>query len=416
MSLRIAMLSIHSSPLGRMGTRDTGGMSVYLQELAREMGSRGHFVDIFTRATAKETEPVVKPFPNVRVVSLHVRGAEKAPKTALYDHAEAFAAAMTDFCRETAIEYDLIHSNYWLSGVVGSRFAMLHPCPHFITFHTLGAAKMTSRSGHTEDSRRVDVEAELAARCDGVIAPTAAERLRLISLCGARSETIHVVPCGVNLKRFAPDAGDDAPAEELRKDPGRAVLLGVGRFDPMKGIQRLLAGVACLNAAGAAVDLVLVGGDGPGSPEHRRVRRQVRGLGMDERVRIVGSVDHRKMPSYYRGADAVGVASRYESFGLVVLEALACGTPVVSTPVGVAPEVIRPGVNGYLAAAGDAESLAQTIARTLRLARERDPLQIHATVSEFDWSRVASLLLDAYRKSIDPTHRHKMGKHREPAI
>jgi glycosyltransferase involved in cell wall biosynthesis len=89
---------------------------------------------------------------------------------------------------------------------------------------------------------------------------------------------------------------------------------------------------------------------------------------------------------------------------------------VVSTPVGVAPEVIRPGVNGYLAAAGDAESLAQTIARTLRLARERDPLQIHATVSEFDWSRVASLLLDAYRKSIDPTHRHKMGKHREPAI
>ena len=398
MHFRITMLSIHSSPMGRMGTRDTGGMSVYVRELAREMGVRGHQVDIFTRRTPADMSRVISPWLNVRVVFIEVAGTGALSKGALYDHSNAFAEAIDAFRRETGLVYDLIHSNYWLSGVVGGRLKALWRCPHVITFHTLGSAKTAALAGHTEHTLRVIEETRMMRHCDGVIAPTAAEGRRMAFLCDDRPENIHVIPCGVDLNRFKPATrrGYDS---ERRSGPGSPLLLFVGRFDPMKGIETMLTSLTHLPSE-PAVALALIGGDGTASPEHRRIVTLARALGIADRVRFLGAVPHRTMPRHYREADAVVVASRYESFGLVILESMASGTPVASTPVGIAPELIQPGVNGFLAPAGDPLRLAEAISRTLLLARRQDPMKIRHTVIKFGWPHLASMLLDAYRKSV----------------
>lgn len=390
--LRIALLSIHSGPLGRMGTRDTGGMNVTVRELARELGGRGHRMDIFTRWVPREAEAVAEPFANVRVVPLRVEGAEQAPKEALAGHADAFADRIAAFAPDPGDRYDLVHSHYWVSGAVGRRVAAARGLPHAVTFHTLGIAKTASREGHAEHGQRLAEEADLASRCDAVVAPTEAERARIASLPGARPDAIHVVPCGVDLERFRPRE-EDAPPPEMASRGGGPVLLFVGRFDPMKGMSTLLAAAARLSGRPPA-ELVMAGGDGPGSPGLERMRGLALELGIADRVRFAGPVHHSEMPRYYRAADAVVVASRYESFGLAILEALACGTPVAATPVGVAPEVIRDGVTGCLSSGFGAEELAQAVARTLSLAPDR--LQVRAAVSGFAWPRVADRLLDVY--------------------
>jgi D-inositol-3-phosphate glycosyltransferase len=366
-------------------------MSVYVKESARHMGSRGHRVDVFTRS---DCERVQTPHPNVRVVHLPVAGAAGLSKSDLFGRTEAFAEAVDGFREKGGGSYDLIHSHYWISGVVGQRLRSLWRCPHWISFHTLGTAKMAARNGHGETSVRIAEEARLARECDGLIAPTDAEIDRLAAMTDGCREKIRLVPCGVDLERFHP-AGRTGPTLEQRSGPPTHRLLYAGRFDPMKGLRTLLTSIARLRAE-PVVELEIVGGEGPDSPEHRRLLRLARDLGLEKRIHATGSVEHRRMPERYRAADAVVVASRYESFGLVLLESLACGTPVASTSVGVAPQVIRPGVNGYLANAGDDRSLAEAITRTLQLARIQDPATIRATVSGFGWHVTASRLLECY--------------------
>jgi D-inositol-3-phosphate glycosyltransferase len=398
MMLRIAMLSLHSSPMGRMGTRDTGGMSVYVRELARELGRRGHQVDIFTRS---ETSRVMIPWPNVRIVFVGVKGSEKASKSALLDYASAFTEVIDRFRTDGRIAYDMIHSNYWLSGVVGEHLKTRWGCPHTMTFHTLGAAKTAARAGHTEQGLRMAEETRLVQSCEGLIAPTQEERERLISLYGGRAEKIHVIPCGVDLALFKPRF-QTAGANNHRPARGSPRLLFVGRFDPMKGIERLLHSLVHLSSEPAAT-LSVIGGDGPASSAHRRIAELAGTLGLAARVRFLGTVSHRMMPRHYQAADAVVVASAYESFGLVILEALASGTPVATTPVGIAPHLIQAGVNGYMAQNGDDQSLADAIRRTLTPAGRWDPMRIRETVVGFGWPRLASMLTDAYHRMLSIT-------------
>jgi D-inositol-3-phosphate glycosyltransferase len=183
--------------------------------------------------------------------------------------------------------------------------------------------------------------------------------------------------------------GQPGPAD------GSALLLFVGRFDPMKGIETLLRSFRLLPSA-QKVDLVLIGGDGRDSPTGQWLNEYVERLGIAGRVHQLGPADHAEMPGWYQKADAVVISSYYESFGLVILEALASGKPVASTPVGIAPSVIKPGVNGYLAVCGDDSSLAESIASVLRLAKTSDPQKIRESVSSYSWAKVATLMVDAY--------------------
>jgi D-inositol-3-phosphate glycosyltransferase len=402
MSLKIAMLAIHSSPLGRLGARDTGGMSVYLLEIARELGNQGHKIDIFTRATNTNNMEIINPLPNVRIVYLDVTGtASLAPET-LCEYTKNFAEAIIRFSEKEDISYVLIHSNYWVSGVVGKCLKSVWQCPHLITFHTLGTAKMAALANHHETEKRLREEASLLKHCDGIIVATEAEKEFLVTNKMAKPKKIHVVPAGVNLDHFKPNVLHQyQPSQNVNQE--NFVLLYVGRFDAMKGMELLLSSISLL-PLNPAVNLIMIGGDGPGTVNHEYIITLARQLGISKRINLIGSIDHRLMSRYYQKADAVVVTSYYESYGLVTLEALATGTPVVSTNVGVAPQVIRPGVNGYLVNGRDSRMLAETITRTLRLSRQQNPVSISKSVAGFGWSRTARLLLSLYN---DPISKNK---------
>lgn len=390
---RIAMLSIHSSPLGRLGSMDTGGMSVYLLELATELGKRGRQVDIFTRETEPGMEQLIDYAANVRIISLAIGGTKDLYRSALLTHLHRYRHAIETFCRQSGFNYQVIHSNYWLSGIVGDQLKAVWQCPHVITFHTLGNAKIAARKHHQEDLRRIYEEARLLQCCDGVIVPTYEERERLLAMKGGNRSRLYIVPLGVNLEHFKPDECIvDVKLADRKNNP---VVLFAGRFDPMKGVEMAVKAMRLLSEKPEA-HLLLVGGDGSKSAARKKLEHVVNELRMNEQIHFHGAVDYQQMPHYYRKADAVVVSSYYESFGMVILEALASGTPVAATAVGIAPHVIQPGINGYLAADTNEHSLADAITGTLELARQGKGQNIRRSICDYSWARVAGSMLDVY--------------------
>ncbi len=384
--LRIAMLCLHSNPLGRLGTRDTGGMSVYVTELAAGLAERGHRVDVFTAAPSPGAG-VLRP--GVRIIQVTPWSGPPPSKDAFYPLLPAVWDAVEEHRRRERVRYDLVHSHYWLSAVVGAWAARAWDAPHVVTFHTLGAVK--AALGGEEPGVRVRCEAEIARRCDRIVVPSLREARHLEAHCGVDRGRVAVIPCGVDLDRFRP--GDRSAARRrLGLPPGAPVVLYVGRFAPLKGIDRLVRAAPLLPSG---VRLVLVGGDGPGDPERARLQRLAGDLGVAGRVRFAGRVDHRALPPYYRAADVLVLPSLYESFGLVVLEALACGTPVVATPVGAVEQVVRPGLTGEIAADPSPGELARCIRRVLDRGR-RAPGAVRDSVQGLSWRSVAAAVEGEY--------------------
>ena len=241
-ALRIAMISVHSSPLGPLGTQDTGGMSVYIRELAREMGRRGHRVDIFTGAGETADPPLQRLHPNVRLVRLSLGPGRHAPKAELHAHLSRFALALHEFRGRTAAEYDLIHSHYWLSGRVGEDVRAGWGLPHIVTFHTLGAVKDALFGPGAESSVRIAAERELAAACDRVVVTSAREKENLVRYYSVDPYRVRVVPCGVDHGPFptAGPAGGAAAHRGGRERTDRAVRRAVR---PGEGGRAAAAGV-----------------------------------------------------------------------------------------------------------------------------------------------------------------------------
>jgi D-inositol-3-phosphate glycosyltransferase len=348
-------------------------------------------VDIFTCTSATDTPVFDEPHPNVRIIHLLPSPATSggSPSTQI----STSVGLIRDYCRSDGATYHLVHSHYWLSGAVGQVLSDLWNIPHLCTFHTRALAKQAALAAHHEDDMRLEAEDELLRTCDRLIVSTAKEADELARRATDGSARIRVIPCGVDLQHFSPPVGPGPISLQASAKP--AQLLFVGRFDPMKNISLLLDSLACLDDA---VHIRFLGGGQTGTAECEALLREARERSVQDRVELYGSVAHEHIPACYRAADAVVVSSLYESFGLVVLEALACGTPVVSTPVGIAPQVIKNGFNGYLEDPGDPARFATAIRRTLELARSCDPAAIRKTVAAFAWVRVARSLLDVYNE------------------
>jgi D-inositol-3-phosphate glycosyltransferase len=388
------MLSVHSSPLGELGTQDTGGMSVYIRELSEELGRRGHRVDVFTRLDGSRGDSIVRFSEKVRLIHLRAGANGHLHKWALHPHLADFCRELEAFRAQHGIHYDLVHSHYWLSGLVGSWARDRWEVPHIILFHTLGALKNMTVDAEREPEFRLATERDLVETCDRVLAPTPRERDHLIRYCGARPEKIGVVPCGVNLERFRPM--DKARARQLLGfSPEEAIVLFVGRFAPLKGIERLLAAATRLEEP-RRLRLVLVGGNGDGTPESHQVRHLSEAYRIQDSVTLAGRVAQGQLPPYYSAADVLVVPSYYESFGLVALESLACGTPVVATDVGVMPSILREGVNGCVVSEGSPRALAQGIERVLGSAPFFSGEIIRGSVLRFAWKHVAAAMIDQY--------------------
>lgn len=406
--LHIAMLSIHSSPLGPLGSRDTGGMSIYVQELSRWLGKNGHKVDIFTAQFEPSANRLNQLFPGVRLINLCNNGDEFIGKKKSNSiDIIGVAAEIENYRGQSAIKYDLIHSNYWISGLVGEILKRQWHCPQVITFHTLASAKNATSVDHEEKLDRLEQEQHLIKTSDIILAPTMVEKQRSLVLNGAPTGRVHILGCGVDLEKFRPlpqTAGEFPPKEQGRA----AQILFVGRFDPMKGLPDLLESLTLLTRHQSNTQLVLVGGDGPASTAWQNLSRLAEDLGIQEKVEFVGRVRHDQLAAYYNAARIVVMPSRYESFGLVTLEALACGTPVAATRVGIAADIIADGVNGYLADPGNPESLATAINFSLELAARRDRQYIRGTVEKYGWEEVAKNLIDVYNNSLNTSYKYSI--------
>ena len=395
--LRIAMLSVHSCPVGNLGAKDTGGMSVYIRELAGELGKQGHIVDAYTRVHDPGDPQIVSLGQNARLIHLRAGEDEEIHKLAVYSHLPDFACNVEDFRKHNDLHYDLVFSHYWLSAWVGKYLQQWWHVPHITMFHTLGAVKNSIGIGEDEPELRIETEKDLARNSHHIITPTEKEKEELILHYGASPERISVVPCGVNLDLFQPMNKDTARQQLGFVDDN--IILFVGRIEPLKGIEQLLEAMPYLHNS-HRLRLVIIGGDENSQYEIDRLQRLSRSLHIQGSVTFLGLIKQEQMPYFYSAADACVVPSYYESFGLVALESLACGTPVVATNVGDLKSIIRQGKTGYVVTDNTPRHLADKI--TLLLSRPssdaESALSIRASVSRYSWPNIAEAIVSEFQQ------------------
>jgi D-inositol-3-phosphate glycosyltransferase len=394
MCFRVAMLSLHTSPLAHLGrTRNAGGMNVYVRELARELGRGGMHVDIFTRRSDPDLPSIQQITERVRLLHIPSGPAQPLPPTELYPYVDDFTRRVARFAERSEDDYDIVHSHYWLSAVAGMRLADLWDVPHITMFHTVERLKMQQYGGGASELTpaaltRIEQEGRIAAGVDRITVSTEHERDALRRLYGLAPQKLRIVPCGVDLEAFTPGSAAERRAARQVLAPGQApTLLCVGRLDPIKGLDLLLESVARLRTQAR---LIMVGGDPAGDPEVERLRARAEELGIAERVAFPGAVPQEELPRYYRAADAVVVTSRYESFGLVAVEALACGTPVVAAQVGGLPSILHEGTNGLLVRWRSPQAFAERLDELLgdEALRARLAANARPSVERFDWRHI----------------------------
>jgi D-inositol-3-phosphate glycosyltransferase len=380
--------------MGELGTKDTGGMSVYVRELARELGKRGHWVDIYTSVNGSEQKQIVRLYDKVRLIHLRAGKNGQMNKLALYGHLDDFFNELEKFRTRESLRYDLLHSHYWLSGKVGKLAQESWGIPHVFMFHTVGAVKNITVGSEKEPELRTVTEKHLARNCNRILVATDKERDHLIQYYGAPPQMIGVVPCGVNLDLFSP--GDKAKSrQELGFAQDESIILFVGRFAPLKGIDRLMEAMYHLQHH-QRLRLIIVGGDGSDTPEFQELQQLARNFGIQGGVTFVGRIEQDNLPAYYTAADVLAVPSYYESFGLVALEALASGTPVVATKVGAMESILKEGKTGHVLSNGSPRLLAKSIERLISASNGLSAHEVRASVLRFSWANVASAMLDQY--------------------
>ncbi|MDH3679489.1 MAG: glycosyltransferase [Acidimicrobiia bacterium] len=388
---RVAVLSLHTSPLAQPGTGDGGGMNVYVREFASALASAGLSCRVYVRAWHPGLPSHVDVEPGFQVVHVPA-GPYELAKDELEPHVEAFA----DWVVEDLVDFqpDVVHANYWLSGVAGRIIKQRLHLPLVTTFHTL--ARVKAVLGDPEPDRRARAEAEVMSCADAVLANCTAEAEQLVTYYGADAERIEIVPPGVDHAFFSP--GSQSGARWALQTDDRPLLLFVGRIQPLKGVDVAVEALARLDRTDAR--LWIVGGasgtGGEGAVE--RVRGLIAANGLGARVRFVPPQPHHLLSTFYRAADACVVPSRSESFGLVALEAAACGVPTVASAVGGLRTLVEHGHTGYLVESRDPEDYAAYVDAILAdpvLAR-RLSISAAARGRTYTWSRSALRLRRLY--------------------
>jgi D-inositol-3-phosphate glycosyltransferase len=403
----IAMLSVHSCPLAALGGKETGGMNVYVRELSREMGRLGLKVDVFTRSQNPHISPIVPFGRNARVIHFPAGPEEPIPKNEILSFLPEFTARILQFSQENKIHYDFIHSHYWLSGWVGGRLQHQWSVPFIHMFHTLGILKnsVTQTKDEKESRDRLRVEKQIMGMADCLIAPNPWEREQMIQRHRVQPLKIQVIPCGVDLTLFK--AMTALKARRILGLSERKFILFVGRIDSIKGIDVLIKAVHHLSRKPSKghqdLGLIIIGGelDEDRQAENRemqKLRKMVSRMKLQEKVAFWGSQRQDLLPYFYSAAKALVLPSRYESFGMVALEAMACGTPVVASRVGGLQYTIEDGKTGFLFPEGNWKVLADRIREVIENPPVGEKLRQAALrkVRQFSWPNITQKVLSLY--------------------
>ncbi len=402
--LRVAMISYHTCPLATLGGKHTGGMNVYVRELARALGALQVQVDVFTRSENAQVPRILHDLGyGQRVIHVPAGPQQPLPKALWSRYLDAFTENVLDLVQRQGWRYDLVHSHYWLSGRVAAVLQRAWQVPWVHMYHTLAQLKPPLYRGE-DDAERIAWEQRLALEAHQVVCATPAEQMFLNWHYRVPLERLVVIPPGVDLARFYP-----IPQQEARSyvglDPEQRVLLYVGRFDPIKGLEVLFEAMARLRdrkvLPRGRTTLILIGGaqDEPHNRDLAYLRTLRDSRGLQDLITFIGPRAQDVLPYYYSAADVVVLPSHYESFGLVVLEAMACGRPVVASQVGGLLSLVRHGETGFLVPPQDPDALAGYLCLLLQdedLRRRMGRCGVHHA-RRYHWQRVARRMADLYR-------------------
>jgi D-inositol-3-phosphate glycosyltransferase len=410
--LHIAMLSYHTCPLAILGGKDTGGMNVYVRELTRQLGRIGVHVDVFTRSQDEHVPHVVHELGyGNRVVHVPAGPEVPLPKRELAEYIPQFVEGIKQFAAEKEIQYDLIHSHYWMSGLAAEALSDAWgnvPIVHM--FHTLG--EMKNRIARSEDERegayRIDGEKRVIARVNRIIASTLAEQTQLQFLYKANKRKISIIPPGVDVSHFYPIPMDEA-RQYLGVDPDNKLVLFVGRIEPLKGLDTLIKAISWRRTfKPGQVTLAIIGGDPDASPqemsvEMARIQKLCDDLCMGRMVVFLGKRAQDTLPYYYSAADVLVMPSHYESFGMVALEAMACGTPVIASQVGGLAFLVRDGETGYHVPDQDPKALCEKLLDILSDPHQREKMGLRAAeyARDYAWANIANQMMDVYKSLVE---------------
>ena len=402
MNGRIATLMVHTSPLDQPGIGDAGGMNIYVLESAQRMAAMGVSVDIFTRRTDSAKPDIVEISPGVRVRHFDC-GHGTLTKEQLPIHISGLSQEFSRIMRTE--NYDVIHSHYWLSGKVAMPAAKELGIPLVHTMHTMARVKnLNLAEGESpEPMIRVQGETQVVAAANALIANTDAEGASLVSLYDACPDTVHVVSPGVDLYTFTPGESRSTARDQIGQPHDALIVSFVGRIQPHKGPEVLIRATSELVKHTPLLRHKLIvnivgGASGANTEEVDRLKELTTWLAIDDVVRFTPPVPRVDLPQWYRAADLVIVPSYSESFGLVALEAQACGTPVVATAVGGLRTAVADGISGVLVDGHDPKAWSSVISRLLQEPQRRVLLSMGAIehASHFGWDVTARGTLDIY--------------------
>lgn len=420
---RIAMLSVHTCPLAMLGGKKTGGMNVYVRDYSMELSRRGIQVDVFTRSQDDCIPQVMHDLgENGRVIHIIAGPQQPIPLAQVGDYLDEFVEGVLTFAQNAGIQYDLIHSHYWLSGLVAEKLRDVWQIPIVHMFHTLG--HMKNRIALDDSQRapqsRIDGEKHVMTIADRLIAATPAEEAQFQWLYRADMSKVVTIPPGVDLERFHP-----IPSDEAKQTVGIPIrdknIVFAGRIEPLKGIDTLLRAMAliqkCQPEAIQGVCVAIIGGDpwaDDPDDEMKRLQAMRQELNIHNLVTFLGAKDQNVLPNYYAAAEMVIMPSHYESFGMVALEAMAMGTPVIASEVGGLAFLIKDGVNGFHVPTRDPEALAERIHTLLvdTTCREQLSRQARENAQQYAWPRIADRMMKTYgevlrKKVVSGNGRHE---------
>jgi len=414
---RVAMLSVHTCPLATFGGKKTGGMNVYVRDFSRELARQGVPVDVFTRSE-DDCQPTVRHDLGYGARVIHIKaGPEKPIMVAdIENYLDEFVDGLNAFAEIENTTYDIIHSHYWMSGLVAESLKRSWDSPPIIQmFHTLG--RMKNRVALSENERapqsRIEAETRIMGFADKIVAATPAENAQLHWLYAADMSKVVTIPPGVDLNRFRPIPKSIAK-EEVGIPADKRNILFAGRIEPLKGVDTLLKAIALIQKQAPEtvvdVDVTIIGGD-PWSEtpddEMARLQEMREDLGVSDIVTFLGAKDQDILPAYYAAAELVVMPSHYESFGMVALEAMAMGTPVIASEVGGLAFLVQDGINGFHVPSRDPEALAERIFTLLndKDCRQHLGRQAKKSAQEYDWPIIVGRMLEIYRDLMVKTNK-----------